>query len=112
MEKKEECIMGTSEVIGSKAEQEHNRYIFLGRFYADDFDSDKSGDFVFIQRLEVKGINGEIKGSTRFDEYWSNSKNKEQVKQVINNSVTEFIKANRLKLMLDKYNVAQRLGEI
>jgi hypothetical protein len=104
--------MGRAEVIGSKAEQEYNRFIFLGRYYADDFDSDKSGDFVFIQRLEVKGINGEIKGSTQFNEYWSNSKNKEQVKQVINNSVTEFIKANSLKLMLDKYSVAERLGEI
>ncbi|OMP68451.1 hypothetical protein [Domibacillus epiphyticus] len=104
--------MGRAEVIGSKAEQEQNRYIFLGRYYADDFESDKSGDFVFIQRLEVKGVNGEIKGSTPFNEYWSNCKNKEQVKQVINNSVAEFIKANSLKLMLDNYNVAERLGEI
>ena len=104
--------MGRAEVIGSRAVQEQNRFIFLGRYYADDFDGDKSGDFVFVQHLKVKGINGEIKGSTQFNEYWSNSKNKEQVKQVINNSVTEFIKANSLKLMLNKYNAAERLGEI
>lgn len=104
--------MDNAKVIGSKFEQENNRCIFLGRFFSDDFESDKSGDFVFVQRLDVEGINGEIKGTPRFDEYWSKSMDKEQVKQTINRSIAEFLKANRLKFMLNQYEVAQRLGEI
>ncbi|WP_110929181.1 hypothetical protein [Bacillus massiliglaciei] len=103
--------MEKAEVIGTKAEKEQNLYIFLGRYYADDFSSEKAGDFVFIQHLEINGVNGVIKGTPKFDEYFMKSPEKERLKSLINKTVRDYIQTNRLKFMLEEYDVAARLGE-
>ncbi|MFD0050357.1 hypothetical protein ACFVHQ_13670 [Actinomycetes bacterium NPDC127524] len=106
--------MGHAQIIESRLEKEQNRYIFLGLYTADDYTSSVTGDFVFIHWLDNEGVNGVIKGTAHFEEYWMKEMDpsrQQEVKQQINASVKDYLRENRLKFMLEGYNVGLRLGE-